>query len=256
MIHTCISPTGKWASSSFNSSIIRSCNFLLIMLFALWIFSTGVVPCATAADTIVDTNPVISLSSDKENRSTPNLTVIPAGAGILFTSDSPYAPVEEDNPDEINATALAEAENETYAYNLVDKGIGCYNAGDIACASAAFEAAHDILPGDTNILYVQAQFFTLQKRYDEALKKIDTGISLDPEEAQLWYQKGKILNNMGRFFESGYSFDRAEELEPELEFPVTNRFPVNVIIKNSTFIILVIGFCVLGFVFYFKEIRL
>lgn len=246
---------GKGAFFSRNSSSFRSCKHLVIILFALWIFSTGVVSCATAADTLIGTNHAFSPPSENESTRTTNLTMTPGSAGLLPVPNSPYAPVEEDNADEINETAMAAAENEIYAYDLVDKGIRCYSYGDIACASQSFKSAYEILPDNVNIIYVQAQFLSFQKRYDEALKKIDAAIALDPDNAELWYQKGMILNNMGRFFESGSSFDRAEELEPGLVFPVTNRFPVNVILKNSTFIILTIGFCVLAYVFYIKEIR-
>lgn len=219
-------------------------------------FSTGVVSCATAADTLISTNPVFSPPTENESSSSPKLPFTPAGADIFpDPNSSVYAPAGEDNADELNETALAAAENKIYAYNLVDKGIGCYNSGDMACASQSFKSAYDILPDDVNIIYVQAQFLTFQKRYDEALKKIDAGIALDPDNAEFWYHKGGIQNNMGRFLESGSSFDRAEELAPGYEFPVTDRFPVNVIIKNSTFILLAIGFFVLAYVFYIKEIR-
>lgn len=221
--------------------------------------STGAIKLMAApagSDTNPETSHPMYAPIDEDSTDAMNHMVTPAGADTPFDAGYPmYAPVEEDTIELMNLTAIAAAENETYAYNLVDKGIDCYNSGNTACAFESFEAAHNILPNDANILYVQAQAFSLQKRYDEALVKIEAGIALDPEVAELWYQKGVILNNMGKYFESGSSFDRAAELEPGYEFPVTDRFPFNVIIKNCTLLLYAIGFCALGCIFYSKEIR-
>ncbi|MDO9324508.1 MAG: tetratricopeptide repeat protein [Methanoregula sp.] len=253
MIRTRISSEGKRAFFSHNSSGIQHCNYFILILLALWLFSTGIVSSATAADTFGDTGRVIT---SPENSSAINLTVTPVAADILFDSNiSLYPPVDDGTTPEMNLTAIAAAENETYAYNLVDKGIECYLSGNLACSFKSFDAAHEILPNDSNIIFVQAQVLSLQKRYDEALEKIDDAIALKPDSAEFWYQKGIILNNMGKYFESGSSFDRAAELKPGSEFPVTDRFPINIILKNSTFIVLAIGFGALGCVFYFREIR-
>ena len=256
MIKTRLSSHGKWAFFPHFPSEIGFCRYVIIILLSLLIVSNVLFPSATAADIVIDTNRTISPPFDNESSGTTNFTITPTSADTIFDSDlSMYPPVAEDNTDEINLTATTYAENKTYAYNLVDKGIDCYNSGNFACSFASFEAAQVILPDDINILYIQAQALSLQKHYDEALNKIDAGIALKPDSPELWSQKGIILNNMGKYFESGSCFDRVAELEPGYEFPITDRFPVNILIKNSTFLVLAIGFCALGCVFYLKEIR-
>ncbi|NMB78253.1 MAG: tetratricopeptide repeat protein [Methanomicrobiales archaeon] len=162
---------------------------------------------------------------------------------------------EQDEPELINLTAIADEENQTYAYNLVDKGIECYEAGNHKCAFESFETAHGILPQDANILYIQAQALSYQDRNDEALRSIEKAIASEPEAAELWYQKGIIQNNRGDYFASGASFDRASELAPGYEFPITDRFPISIIIKNAAAIILFLGFLSIGYFFYTREIR-
>lgn len=256
MMQPRLSSQGKGVFLSHNLSGCGSCKYSIILLLTLAILSMGFIPLVSAANTTADTNSAISVSFNTVNTSATNLSFTHYGAGTLYDSNiSMYPPVPESDPDEINLTARAIAENETYAYNQVDKGIECYNSGNIACSFESFAKAHDILPHDSNILYVQAQALTYQKRYDEALAKIDAGIALDPERGELWYQRGIIQNDLGRFFESGASFDRAAELSPGSEFPVTDRFPVNILLKYATLIVLVTGFIALGCVFYFREIR-
>lgn len=256
MMQPRLSSQGKWAFLSDDPLVYGSCKYSIVLLLVLGFLAIGIFPLASAANITVNVTPVISGPLSTVNNSALNLSATHDDVGMLSDSNlSMYPPVPEYDPDEINLTARAIAENETYAYNLVDKGIECYNAGNIACSFDSFAKAHAILPNDSNILYVQAQALTYQKRYDEALDKIDAGLALDPERGELWYQRGIIQNDLGRFFESGASFDRAAELVPGSEFPVTDRFPVNILLKYATLIVLVTGFIALGCVFYFKEIR-
>jgi tetratricopeptide (TPR) repeat protein len=179
-------------------------------------------------------------------------------AGIDYstgTNSSAYPALDQNTSDALVVPESAAEENKTLAYNLVDKGLDCYYSKNMACAFASFESAHRILPMDANILYVQAQALTFQGRYDEALQKIDAALVLDPENAALWEAKGTILKKMGRWLESELCFNRAGELDSSYEIPVNDRFPLNILIKYSSVLILVVGLSLLGSFFYFKEIR-
>jgi tetratricopeptide (TPR) repeat protein len=152
-------------------------------------------------------------------------------------------------------TDTAAPDNEGEANALVEKGFLCYNAGDYACAWASFESAHAILPDDTDIFCYHGYLLSLQKHESEALEKIDAGLALEPENPDLLYEKGTILNSMGRYIESGPYFDRAEELDPDYAVPLTARFPLNLFVKNGAVIVVVIGFSLLGIDIYIKERR-
>lgn len=69
------------------------------------------------------------------------------------------------------------------------------------------------------------------------------------------YEKGTILNSIGRYIESGPYFDRTEEFDPDYAVPLTARFPLNLFVKNGAVIVVAIGFSLLGIDIYNKERR-
>ncbi|MDD1701593.1 MAG: hypothetical protein LUQ31_01265 [Methanoregula sp.] len=93
------------------------------------------------------------------------------------------------------------------------------------------------------------------KKNNAALEKIDAALALEPESADMWMEKGRILNRLGKYYESDACFDRALEIDPNIPIEATDRFPLNMIIKNFIIIYFIVGFSVLGIYFYFKEIR-
>jgi tetratricopeptide (TPR) repeat protein len=230
----------------------RAYFFPLILLFmVIWI-----VACATAANISPDTN--WSSNSSFTNGSGLAAGMPGKNSGIDFsfdTNSSGYPARGLDSNDTLLLGESAAVENETLAYNLVDKGLECYYSKNMVCAFASFESAHRILPMDANILYVQAQAFTFQDRYDEALVKADAALELEPGNAALWQAKGTILKKMGRWLESELCFNRAGELDSSYEIPVIDRFPFNILIQYSSILVLIIGLSLLGSFFYFKEIR-
>lgn len=153
-------------------------------------------------------------------------------------------------------TAL-EPDNQTLIKNLRIEGRDCFYSGDYPCTWAAFESAHQMDPGDSTILFTHAYYLFETGNYTGALAKKDAELSLDPQNARIWYEKGKILDKLGRFIESGSSYDRAEELDPSLRVPATERFPLNVLmmvfVKNAGVIVVMGGFILLGFYIYFRE---
>lgn len=61
------------------------------------------------------------------------------------------------------------------------------------------------------------------KKYESALEDVETAISLDPQFAPAWRNKGLILETIGRDRESVAAYDRSLELEPEDYNTWTNR---------------------------------
>lgn len=151
-------------------------------------------------------------------------------------------------------TALDPA-NETLINNLMSKGSQCYSDGDYPCTWAAFESAHLVDPGNSGVLFVHGYYLSLSGDNTGALEKMDAALALDPQNAWMWQEKGKVLDKLGRFAESGSSYDRAEELNPSLRVPATSRFPLNVLVRNAALIIVAGGFFLLGTYIYFRERR-
>jgi len=172
-----------------------------------------------------------------------NITTVPANV----TTDETTTP-EIDLPGSI-------ADAEDVAGLLIDKGIDCYNTGDYACTWASFEQAHTVLPNETGILYLYGYYLFQSKKYTESLEQIEAALVLEPTDAYLWYEHGVVLESAGRYTESGQSFDRARALDPGIEIPLVHRFPLNVVAKNVTVVVLIAGFCLLGAYIYFKERR-
>jgi tetratricopeptide (TPR) repeat protein len=151
-------------------------------------------------------------------------------------------------------TAL-DTENQTLVNGLVSKGSQCYSSGDYACSWAAFESAHQLDPGNAGILYVHGYYLSLAGNATGALEKMDASLAIDPRNARVWYERGKVLDKLGRYAESGSSYDRAEELNPGLRVPITGRFPFSILIRNAVVIVVAGGFILLGVFIYFRERR-
>jgi len=145
--------------------------------------------------------------------------------------------------------------NQTLINNLMSKGSECYSNGDYSCTWAAFESAHKVDPGNSGVLFVHGYYLSRAGNNTGALEKMDAALALSPQNARMWYEKGKVLDKLGRFAESGSSYDRAEELNPALRVSATARFPLNVLVRNAALIIVAGGFFLLGTYIYFRERR-
>jgi len=201
------------------------CRFLLIAA----IFSTLVLACAAAQEG-PDGNSSLVNAPAAANQST--------GASL----------------NETNATAMKDS-----AYQLVNKGIGCAYSNNYACVVASFDAAHQALPEDIVVLYDYAVALAIMKKYDEAAVRIDAAIALDPENPRLWSTRGAILKAAGDYAGSGRSYERAEELDPAFKVSFFDRYPMNLILvtvlKNTSIIVLLAGFALLGIYIWFNEKR-
>jgi tetratricopeptide (TPR) repeat protein len=146
-------------------------------------------------------------------------------------------------------------DNQTLINSLMNKGYECYNKGDYTCSWAAFESAHLVDPGSSGVLFAHGYYLSRAGNNTGALEKMEAALALSPQNARMWQEKGKVLDKLGRFYESGFAYDRAEELDPSFRVPATGRFPWSILIRNAAVIVIAGGFILLGTYIYFRERR-
>jgi len=61
------------------------------------------------------------------------------------------------------------------------------------------------------------------KRYEEAIKRYEVAIRLNPDSCEAWNLRGIALLQLGRYQESIASFDKALEIKPDYQDAKTNR---------------------------------
>jgi tetratricopeptide (TPR) repeat protein len=150
------------------------------------------------------------------------------------------------------ASALDPA-NQSFINSMITRGYQCYNSGDYPCAWSAFESAQAADPKNYGTLFMYGYYLSRAGNSTGALEKLDAALALSPESGQIWYERGKVLDTLGRYAESGASYDRAEQINPRYHVPATGRFPLSLLIKNATLIIVIGGFGLLGIFIYFNE---
>ena len=69
-------------------------------------------------------------------------------------------------------------------------------------------------PNDANLWYGKGIVLYNQGKYDEAIKAYDETIRLDPKDTEAWNNKGGALNNLGKYDESIKCHDEAIRLDP------------------------------------------
>ena len=152
-------------------------------------------------------------------------------------------------------TALDE-ENQTLIDSLETSGYDCFYNEDYSCTWTAFETAHQIDPENYEVLFSHGLLLSQSGNNTGALEKMDAALDLNPfkpEDAWMWKEKGKFMNSIGRYFESGFYYDRAELLDPGYQAPIIERFPLNILSRNAMVITIIIWLFLLGFYIYFNE---
>ena len=79
-------------------------------------------------------------------------------------------------------------------------------------------------PGFREALLNHATVLLELKRFDEALAGFDRLLSLDPNSAVAWNNRGNTLAAMGRLSDAAAAYDRAVAADPGLEVAKENRF--------------------------------
>ena len=52
------------------------------------------------------------------------------------------------------------------------------------------------------------------EKYNEAIKAYDKAIEINPQDSDVWYKKGNILNKLGKYNEAIKAYEKAIEIDP------------------------------------------
>ncbi len=80
----------------------------------------------------------------------------------------------------------------------------------LACPCTAAMTAQDYF--DRGIVYDDLG------QYDKALEAYEQGLALDPNNAQLWGAKGRVLMIQERYAEAAAAYNRSVQLDPSQEY--------------------------------------
>jgi tetratricopeptide (TPR) repeat protein len=75
-----------------------------------------------------------------------------------------------------------------------------------ACTAAAATTAREY--------FDQGTVYDDRGQYDRALEAYDQGIALEPDNALLWWAKGRVLMIQERYAEAAAAYNRSAELDP------------------------------------------
>jgi tetratricopeptide (TPR) repeat protein len=89
-----------------------------------------------------------------------------------------------------------------------------YFKGKYELALTAIEKAIELNPDNSNMWSNKGLVLSNLNRHDEALKAVENSIELDPDDSDLWYNKGIVLSNFDRDDEALKSIEKAIELKP------------------------------------------
>ena len=79
----------------------------------------------------------------------------------------------------------------------------------LACTAAAATTARDY--------FDQGTVYDDRGQYDRALEAYDQGLALEPDNALLWWAKGRVLMIQERYAEAAAAYNRSAQLDPSLE---------------------------------------
>jgi len=85
------------------------------------------------------------------------------------------------------------------------------------------ERARTAQPDDPRPLVAKAEFYELQRQYEQARDCYKEAIQLDPSAAGAWNGLGNSLRELGLIDEALRAYDRTTELEPDWGWPLYNR---------------------------------
>jgi hypothetical protein len=261
---------GTSASAGWHHSrsprVSTGTSVLLICLAAALVL----IPAAAAADTgsipgngsVAGIFPTVNISIVNTSTGVGNVSLalnVPPANNL-----SQEAPTEASSPAATpssaatvsNATNLTQEEKAAQQAEMEDleENAGrCYMKRDYTCAWSYYETIRLKYPSDLTPFYMESVILADQGNFTGAIDKVDAAIAREPDDSDMWKLKGDLMNRAGRYTESGASYDRAKELDPEIQIPLTNRFPFNLGMRNLVLVTIMIGFCGLGIYVYFRE---
>ncbi len=67
-----------------------------------------------------------------------------------------------------------------------------------------------------------ARLYIQQQQWDDALRALDNELETNPQNAEAWFLKGQIYNEIGKFDEMNESFDKSVAVSPEFQAEIQN----------------------------------
>ena len=102
-------------------------------------------------------------------------------------------------------------------------GVACYQSGKLDEALASFDKALSLEPDDAGVYSNRGAVLKGLKRLDEALDSYDKALSLQPGSAVAHYNRGIALLDLRRPDEALASYDQALTLKPDMAEAHNNR---------------------------------
>jgi hypothetical protein len=219
-----------------------------------------------AAEDVPATEPIVVNGNVSASEDVSAVGTVAPAASIPAIDTNPadasparQAPAETPAPEETVSPAVNDSpsQKDTQAeFNaLMDRCAYCFAKQDYECAWETSVTAHMVNPKSFAPIYIQSMVLANTGNNTGALEKMDEVLVILPNSASMWKMKGELLNRAGRFTESDACFNRAQELNPNLKIPLTERFPFNMGMKNMALIIVSVGLSALGVYIYFREFR-
>ena len=103
-----------------------------------------------------------------------------------------------------------------------ERAVALFRQGRTAEALAALDGFLATHPAELAILILKARMLQAARRPDEALASFDRALGVGPD-AELWNERGALLNDMGRNLEAVESYDRALAARPNFAEAFYNR---------------------------------
>ena len=101
------------------------------------------------------------------------------------------------------------------AKDYITRGIAFYYRDKYYSALESFEKAIELKPDLAVAWFNKGAMLDRLGRYDEALESFEKAIELKPDLAEAWYNKGVALERLGRSEEALEAYERAIELKPD-----------------------------------------
>jgi tetratricopeptide (TPR) repeat protein len=86
---------------------------------------------------------------------------------------------------------------------------------------------------EENILFYIASCYYFEGEIKESLVYLDKAIEINPQFSEAWYNKGVVLDELGRFEEALEAYEKAIKINPQFSEAWNNRACVYSLMKNK-----------------------
>jgi len=105
--------------------------------------------------------------------------------------------------------------SEDTASHWIELSNALANGGQHEEAIKALDRAIQLNPNDSEIWNNRGIILFLLKRYKEAIRSFEKATSLDPRNAEAWYNRGMVFCSLERYGDAVSSLEKALEIDPQ-----------------------------------------